>query len=196
MYEKYSDDELIEAYLSMMDYSGEINKELSNEIESRGGLDDFKEKIKKKSNLDIEIMRISKEVYSLTSPETDVEFIKKAVTSDVLTREELDSLIESKFVYYQSINSNRAITQKTLAESLIGIVIAIIPGAVVLALLMNFITPIFLFFIVPVYIVNYLIIWLVTKKTRSNLAVFIATFIATIGSVILGIYLFGFFFES
>ncbi len=190
MYEQYSDDELIEAYLSMMDYSGEINKELSNEIESRGGLDNFKKKIKKKR--DIDIIRISKEVYSLTSPETDIEFIKKAVTSDVLLREELDSLIESKFAYYQSINSNRIITPKALAESLIGVVIAIIVGAVSLALLMSFITPILMFIIVPVYLINYLIIWLITKKTRSNLVIFIATLIATIGSIILGIYLFGF----
>ena len=193
MYEKYSDDELIDAYSSMLDYSGEVSSEMSNAIELRGGLENFKKKIERRKFLTEEINRISKEIYSLTSSETNVEFIKKFITSTILTKDELDQLIESKFSQYQSINENREINSKTFIISLAGMLTACIIGAIILSLLIAFLTPVFLYFIVPIYIINYLIIKFVTKKTRSNLVIFIATLLATIGSIILGIYLAGTF---
>ena len=51
MYKKYSDEELIEVYSSMIDYSGKVSKEMLSEIESRGGLEIFKGKISKNNTL-------------------------------------------------------------------------------------------------------------------------------------------------
>ncbi len=77
MYKKFSDEKLIEAYSAMIDYSGTISDDLSNEIESRGGLKAFIEKIERKNILSQEINRVSQEVYSLTGSETNGELIKQ-----------------------------------------------------------------------------------------------------------------------
>ena len=192
MYKKYSDEELIEVYSSMIDYSGELSKEMLNEIESRGGLEIFKKKILKNNILAQEINRISKEVYSLTSNETNIEFIKKFITSDILTENELNELVEKKFFSYELINKNKTINSKIIFSSFVAAITASIVGAIIFTLLIIYLTPVFIYFIIPIYIINYLIISLITKKTRANLVVFIATFLATIGSIFLGLYFAGF----
>ena len=191
MYEKYSDEEIIEAYSSMLDYSGEISKEMSLEIESRGGLNTFKKKIENRNILTKEISRLSNEVYSLTSPDTNVEFIKTLIKSDILTREELNELIENKFSYYRAINTDRTVNSKTIIGSITGIVLGTILGGLLMHFLSKQIPGIYFYLIIPVYILNYFIIKVITKQSRANPVIFIACFLATIGATLLSVYISG-----
>lgn len=193
MYEKYSDDELIEAYSSMIEYSGEINKEMSTEIEFRGGLESFKKKIEQKNIIVQETKRISAEVYSLTSPETNLEFIKKLITSNILTQEQLNELIENRFLQYQVINNDKAITPRTILGSITGIILSIILSSLLLFFVIKQLQGFFYVLLIPTYILNYFIIKFITKQTRVNWVIFVATFVATVASAIVSLYITGVF---
>jgi hypothetical protein len=197
MYDKYTDDELIEAYTSMIDYSGNANVDILMAIQLRGGLEAFKNKIERKKIVGQETKRVSDEIYPLITSSTNADFIKKVITSDILTKNELNELIEKRVLQYQSFNKNREINFKTIAESISGVVVASIVGAGISCLIIVFLNiGLLIFFVIPIYIINYVIIRLITGKTRSNLIVFLATLIATIDSILLGLYFAAYFLPS
>lgn len=191
MYKKYTDEELIEVYTSMIEYSGKANTEVLQEIELRGGLDNFKKRIEYKATIEQEKNRISKEIFSLTSTATDAEFIKSLVTSDILTKDQVDELVENKFASFQALNKNRQINSKTIIGSVVGIIVGTILGGWLLYFISKKLDGVYYFFIVPVYILNYLIILLITKRTRTNLVVLLASILATIGALVLFLYMIG-----
>ncbi|MBC7937196.1 MAG: hypothetical protein H7Y86_17770 [Rhizobacter sp.] len=85
MYTKFSDDGLIKAYESMKDYSGEANATLLEKIEKRGGMNLFLEKIATQKKKKEEIRAISGEIYALTKPGINIDFIKDHISSTILT---------------------------------------------------------------------------------------------------------------
>ena len=185
MYKKYTDDELIEVYTSMMDYSGKADAEMLNEIELRGGLENFKKKIEYNTIVEQEKVRISKEIFALTSSATNAEFIKSFITSDILTRGQLNEFIETKFAYYQAAKKDRKVNSKMIIASLIGIIVGTICGGWILYFISKKLNGVYYIFIVPIYILNHLIILLFTKRTRTNLVVLSAGILATIGALVL-----------
>ena len=196
MYSKYTTDELIEAYNSMLDYSGQLSPELSQEIELRGGIKSFKNLIARKKIVDEEIKRLSAEIFSFVNTDVDIEFIKGRIKSEVLSEQEVNNLIESKFYSFKKYKVDQSISKDVYIQSLITTLAASVIGGMALALLVYFITPIFLYFIIPIYLIDYLIIHLITKKTRRNIIVFISILVSTIISIILGVYLAGMFLPA
>lgn len=190
MYESFSNEELIEAYKSMVAYSGEPSKEMLDIIAKRGGMDAFKRKIEEVKTIEAERKRIAHEVFSLCGPGADVELVTKLITSDIIAKKELDEFVRFKFFEFQSILHDKAITKKTITGSLIGGLVACVVGAVVWCLLFQYLPPIFLYaYIVVIYFVDYLVISLITQQSRKNMIVFIIAFLSTIASIILGVYL-------
>jgi hypothetical protein len=181
-YKKYSDADLVEAYNSMMDYSNEVSAELLTEIKSRGGLDQFQQKIEKEQQLVAELARIRKEVFELTSPETDVDFVKKMIHSTLLNRTELDTHIETYFAAFEGRIRDRKIVTRTLLGSLVGILFGSIVCGGLLALFIIFFRFYLLWFFIPVYALNYFIIRILTKQSRDNVVINIATLLACVGS--------------
>ncbi|MBS1732662.1 MAG: hypothetical protein JST02_05145 [Bacteroidetes bacterium] len=196
MYSKYTTDELIEAYNSMLDYSGQLSPELSQEIELRGGIKSFENLIIRKKIVDEEIKRLSTEIFSFANTDVDIEFIKGKIKSEVLSKQEVNNLIESKFYSFKKYKVDQYISKDVYIQSLIATLAASVIGGMVLALLVFFITPVFLYFIIPIYLIDYLIIHLITKKTRRNIIVFISILVSTIISIILGVYLAGMFLPA
>ncbi len=172
----------------MTDYSGKPNDELLFEINKRGGLALFENQIEEKKYKQLEIQRINKDVYSLMAPEISVQFIRKMVTSEIFTEEELDKIIENRFVEYAAILKTKEVNSKTIITGISASIASALIGAAVLLCCMRYITPIFYFFIPIIYIINYTIIRLVTKQTRSNWFIFIITLLSTIASLILSFY--------
>ncbi len=190
MYEKFSDEELIEAYKSMLAYSGEPSKEMQDAIEKRGGMDVFKHEMEIHKMFQDEKKRISHEVFALCGPGADVELVKKLVSSSLLSKEELDVFVEDKFVAYQAELKNKMVTKQTVWRSVIGGIVSCIAGAIIWCLLFVFMSPVIVFLFLPVvYFLNYLIVYLITKQTRKNIIVFITGLLSTIISLILAIYL-------
>lgn len=188
MYEKYTDEELIVAYNDMMDYSGKISPDMEKIIAERGGIDNFKKLVSDKKKFNTEKARIKKEVNSLTTLETDIDFIKKLVSSEILTNEDLEIVITKTFHDCQSTLSNKRITTDTIVRSIVGLLIASVLGAVLWSCSILFLKKIYFPILIPIYVFNYFIIYLFTRKTRSNVVVFIASVLAIIGSIVMGWY--------
>lgn len=179
-YKNYSNEELIEAYSTMLDYSGKASNEILLEIDKRGGIDDFLTKIEfNKSNKE-EINRISQEIYNLCKDFNDLDFIKGLIKSEILETNELDNLVTLKFNQYQAFLKNRKIDQKTIFGSLVGMIIGIIISLIFYSLV-TFLIGKFVFYpIIGVYFICYQTIKLITKQTRDNTFVFLASFIGTL----------------
>lgn len=190
MYKKYNTAELIDAYQSMLDYSGKASTDMLNEIDNRGGLEVFKNEIAQRDQIQAEKKRISKEVFSLTSQETSLEFVRKLITSSLLSIEELDDIVAMKYREYIAYQKNKEITPKTIITGVTAAIVSALIGAIILILLFYFVTPVFLLFIPVIYILNYLIIHFITKQNRSNWVIFLITLIATIASFVLAFYFF------
>lgn len=184
IYQNATDEELMQAYTSMMDYSGKITAELRAVIDAKGGLAQFKQQIEFRKRHLAEINRVAREVRELTSPEVDIEFVRKLITSSDLSTEALDALIELEFARWREYERDQKITSNTIVVSLVGVVVGIVVGTALLFLSVLLLKHLFYFLLVPVYIVNYLIIRLITKQSRNNPAVFIACLAATIGALI------------
>lgn len=189
MYTKFSDEELAEAYESMNDYSGKVEKSLMDEIEKRGGLAVFLKKIDAKKLKDQEIERISKEVYDFTRSEVNIQFIKDHIHSDILSQEELGELIESRFVSYSQHIADRSISGRTIPGSIAGSVLGILIGSIFLYLAIELLAQYFYILLIPTYIICYLSILMITKQSRRNIIVFLFAFLSSVISLVLGLYL-------
>ena len=187
MYRKYSDEDLIEAYSTMMDYSGKANSEILIEIEKRGGLENFLREIEIQKLNQTEIGRIIKEVRLLDSKGLGKNAIKEALESNILTKSELDDLIERKLVEHQAIIADRTITYKTIFGSVLGMILGSILGCVFLISAISFFGELVFFPLVGVYIICYFTIKFFTKQSRNNAVVFIASFLSTVISALLAI---------
>lgn len=179
----------MEAYQSMMDYSGKLSDDLSLEIERRGGMLVFKEKIHREEIYQREVSRVRKEVRMLAAKETEPEFIMKLVSSDILTETEMNELVRSTYSDHMALLQNKAITPKTFTGSIIGgIAGTIVSGMLMWKVLGNEVWYM-LYLLVPAYWLNYGIIYLITRQTRSNFIIFLTAFIATITSALFALFL-------
>lgn len=178
----------------MLELKSEIPHDLKEVIESKYGMANFLENLEEKNKKSVEIKRISKEIFSLTEESTNPEFIKKLMSSDILSKEELSLLVHEKYREKKIILNDKKIDLNLIISAIVGIVSA----SLIVAFLFSVVTfyfPLFYFpfllipVLIVVYFVCYLIIKFITKKSRNNIVVFLAALIATISSVFLGFYL-------
>ena len=180
MYKKYSDTELIAVYKTMMNVSGKPSSDMIEEIERRGGMDKFLATLARYESQKEEIARIRKEVEELTGPGTDLEFIRNMVSSKVLSPEELYKLTGTTFYARQESLNNSRITSKTIIGSLTGILIGTCISGVLLFIGTYFEGGFSFVFLLPAYLINYLLIRILTKQTAENAMIFISSLVATI----------------
>ena len=184
-YKNYSDEDLVEAYSTMIDYSGKASNEILIEIDNRGGLNAFLENIEFNKSNKQEINRISQEIYALTNDFHDLEFIKSFIKSDTLTPEELDDLITLKFHQHEAFLQNRKIDQKTVFASLVGMIIGIIISLAFYIFVIYLLDRFIYYPIIGVYFICYQTIKLITKKTRDNTFVFLTSLAGTVLTLLL-----------
>jgi len=184
-YRKFSYDDLIRSYTNMITYSGEIDPDILKEIENRGGLAKFLIAIENNKNHRVEVNRIVQQVFELSKDFKDLEFIKQFVKSNVLTKDDLDDLIERKFDEHQKMLSDKKINSKTVVGSLIGIFIGSLLGFLFLLLSIVIFGGIVFYLFFFVAFICYFSIKFITKQSKNNSVVFIASFIATIISILL-----------
>jgi uncharacterized phage infection (PIP) family protein YhgE len=189
-YSKYSDDELIDSYSTMLDYSGKANAEILAEIQSRGGLDSFLKQKELKEKNKKEVGRISKEVHDACKNYVgaDLDFVKHSITSDILSNEDLSYLIERKFVEHKATLADKEIDSNTIVGSVTGILVGSALGSIFLIICIVIFNSIVYFPLVGVYIIAYQTIKFITKKSRNNIVVFVASFISTILALLIAIF--------
>lgn len=176
-YTKYSDTEILESYKEMLDHNGEIDTPLLEEINKRGGIEKFQLLMNKATLIKKEQIRISKEIKELQAAGVDLEFIRKMVSSSLLSPTALDNLITERFNMFAADAYENKIDIHTILGALTGFAIGTFLGGAL------YISPVILILPLPfsgvlVFGITYLFIWLITKKSKNNIIVFLLSFLS------------------
>ncbi|MCT2563055.1 hypothetical protein [Chryseobacterium herbae] len=191
-YSKFSEQDLIESYKNQLDYQGKPDQEIINEILSRGSLEDFQDKIKSQHLFLNEQNRLIREIHGHYMNKLSKQECLSLLSSDFLSDKTIGILVNTKYNQIHRKVENLKVDSDTLMFSIFGTIVAsVVSTIVILIVLYKFIfLSVFAFgLLIPAYIINYWIIGLFTGKTRDNLAVFIATFIATLLNCVYSIFL-------
>jgi len=190
IYKNFNEEDLIVAYLYMKEHTGKINEEMTEAINQKFNYDEFVSKANKRTLLVKEKGRISFEIYKMVEKGDNLPYIIENISSQILNNEELEEFVVGKFYGFSLSKENNTIDRATIFKSILGIFISSIIG-MLFFLIFILTTNIFSFYLlVPLYIINYFIIKLITGKTRDNLVVFLSVLISVIISAVLSFTLF------
>lgn len=173
----------MDSYTNQIDYQGKADQEILDEIVSRSSLEDFQAKIKAQKQFIDEQNRVIREIHGHYMSKRSKEECLTLISSDLLSTKSIKFLIDKKYSQIHQNIENLKVDSDTLMYSFFGtIVSSVVSSIIILALVYKFsFLVVFAFYLlVPAYIINYWIIRLFTGKTRANLAVFIASFAATV----------------
>lgn len=185
IYRNYNEEDLIVAYLHMTDHTGTINNEMREVINQKFDYNEFVSKAENRKILIKEKGRVAFEVYHSVQKDETIYSILNSISSEMMDKEELKIFILEKFDQFSRVKENDRIDKKTIYRSLLGIIIASINGLLFLYTILSFTSEFSFFLLIPVYILNYLVIRWITKKTRDNIIVFLAVLISVIISTVL-----------
>lgn len=191
MYNEYTEDELIEVYLTMIDYSGKADPEVLKEIEKRGGMPEFLEKIRQKEVHKAECIRVLNALIQFDRDGIGLNEIKKNISSDIWTKEQLNVFIDSRYTQHQLIVHDKKIDSAVVLRSTVGTLIASIFGSLIWGYSMVFFEAMVFPILIAVYFISYFILRMIVGKSQRNAMVLFAGVLATILSFIVGCYLFG-----
>jgi hypothetical protein len=195
MYSNFSEDELIDAYTTMMDYSGKAEDSILNEIEKRGGLDKFKQTIAAKEENKKESDRVLNEIIKWNKEGLSLEEIKKTIQSELWTKSHLNAFIENRYLGHQLYLQDRNVDWEVIYKSLLGLLIASFTGSILWCFSIIAMKYIFFPFLVVIYLISYFITRGLTGKTYNNAVVFLAALLATIASFFVGFFMLNSFFS-
>jgi hypothetical protein len=187
-YSKFPEQDLIESYNNQIDYQGKATQELLEEITSRGSLEDFQAKIGNQKIILNERNRVIREIHQHYLNKSSKQECLSLINSELISQEEIKTLVDTKYLHIQQSIENLNVDSDTIIKSLLGIIISSPISTAIIGLLIYAINGLLVFnffLLVPAYIINYFIIRLITKKTRANLTVFIATFLSTILNILI-----------
>lgn len=185
IYKNFNEEELVDAYIQWIDNSGKIGKELEEVLIERGNIDIIKAKANHKKLIIKEKGRIAFEINKMVLQNKSLEEIDVKISSELLEKDELSYFILEKYIVFEHNKKDSEVDKDTIYKSIIGLAVASIAGFLFLLLILFIIKGFIFYLLVPTYIVCYFIINMITGKSRSNLAVFISTFLATVFSALL-----------
>ncbi|MBV8328598.1 hypothetical protein [Chryseobacterium sp.] len=185
IYRNYNEEDLLTAYLDVIDHTGKMNDEMEEMIRKKFYYNEFVKKAEYKRILIKEKARISFEVYNKVEKGECLDAVLKDTFSEIIESKELVFLISEKFYQFSVYKKNNTIDIKTLYSCLLGTLVSSGIGVLFFVMLISILNEFSFLLLIPLYIINYFIIKLITGKTRDNLIVFLAVFISVIISTIL-----------
>jgi len=190
MYKNYKDEDIIRAYSTMMSTSGEITSDLADTIENRGGIDYFKRIMDLRKSQPLEISRLQNEVQSLTTSETDYDFVRNLISSKFLSVEDLNIFVKRVFEEQRASLIDKAITKTTFVKCLTGLLLGSISGTLFWWGILYIFKQPFIFVIPIVFIIGYFIIRSISKQSFKNPVVLVASLLSAFISLVAGQLLF------
>ena len=189
-YEAYSDEELFKMSITIGDYTQEAQDAFNIAINKRGGIEEVKNRLRQKQSIVNEENRILSETSKLYSIDSNPEFLNKMITSDILSKERVQELVQIGIKNSIVKQEDEKIKPKTIFGSLIGGIIASLIGGFLWGLQLIQMHRMFIIFGFGLVILCYGIIKGFTKQTKANKVVLITTIIAVVASLLIGQLLF------
>lgn len=186
-YETYPDEELYSIYNDAANYSEEAGIALHNVIEKKGGLDALIKRLEAKAIIENEKRRIANEAAKLGQGGVDASFIKNTTTSTILSKEELNNIIETNVAKAESVIEDKKVDGDTIVKSLLGCGLATLTGGILASLQFVYFGATSNLMVIGTGLVCYATVKLVTKKSYYNTAVLLSSFAAFILSYLVAI---------
>ena len=190
MYKNYKNEDLIRVYYTMMATSGEITADLANAIQYRGGIEYFLRILELKKNQPHENTRLEKEIQSITTPETDYDFVRNLIASKYLSMEDLNIFVRAVFDEQRASQIDKSITQATFAKSFIGLILGSVLGTLFWWGILYIFKQPFIFVIPVVFMIGYFSIKNISKQSFRNPVILVASVISGAISLVAGHILF------
>jgi len=186
-YSSLSTSDLEEIYSVTKANYGAIDGQLLEEINRRGGEAAFLAEVEKDRKLKKEKARIASEVALLMKGQTDPHFAKTMITSNLLSEQELSTLIDSVARRQAAHQFNTKIDTSTLLGAALGVLIGSVLGAIITFFQVYLLGSFFYISLVIVYLVSWLTLRLITRKDAGNVIVLIAAVLATIAGPVVAL---------
>jgi hypothetical protein len=113
-YESYTDEELYAIQANISGYSADAQKAFDTVLQKRGGIDAVINRLKEKQAIQNEIRRIEQETAESRQNGFDETFIKKSISSAILSAEEVDNIVNRKFELVDAAIADKKSLQKQL----------------------------------------------------------------------------------
>ncbi|MGN6646746.1 MAG: hypothetical protein ACTHJT_09450 [Cytophaga sp.] len=185
-YTSFTDEELFDVYKNIDTYSDLAKEALEIVIEEKGGLEKFLAGKKRAEEESAERYWIKRQAIKLYLENPDKIFIKDRLKSDVLNYTEVADIIEEVVSKLEKEKADKAITSRTIMGCFFGVALASLLGGIFWALQLIYFKVTFGIFIIGIALICYGIVRLITKQSKANTAVLIATIISTLMSFVVG----------
>ena len=185
-YTDFSDEQIIEAYHNPDDYTGDAKEALADVIQKRGGIDNLLAKERQQNIVLAETERIKQEVRRLSTPEVDLEFLKKMITSHILNENQTQFIIQQSFEEINRDLEDRKVKPRTIIGGSVGAGIAGLIGGIFWGLQMMWSGRIFAILFFGLVLLCYGLIRVMTKQSHKNVAVFVLTAISIVIALVIG----------
>jgi hypothetical protein len=184
-YDKYTDEELFELHSTINNYSEEAKEAFDFIVQRKGGLEQLQSRIKDKQNIKKETDRIRHEVTKAFVPGGEV-LLRETITSDILTKEELEKTIDERQNELILEEKDKKITSRTVIGSVLGGFVASVVGGTLWGIFLVQTHRIFYIMILGLATLCYGVIKLLTKQSKQNKMVIISTVVATVLALVIG----------
>jgi hypothetical protein len=184
-YETYTDEELYGVLQDIDNYSAEAGKALDIVIDKRGGKDALIKKLEEKAVIQNEKNRIAHEATKLGLGGVDASFVKNTTSSTILSKEEVDKIIEHHVEKAELEVEDKKVNFDTIVKSLVACALAAIPGGLFASIQFLYFGATSRLMLFGTALICYGTVKLITKKSYNNTAVLLATVAAFILSNLL-----------
>lgn len=192
-YSQYSDVELMEVYSNKNRYTNDAKQALDIVIEKKGGIQSLTVRYDKTVAKELEKSRIKNDATELYLNGLTKNDINYALTSEVLTSDEIQQIIETTSTELEARKRDLEIKPSTIIGSILGGIIGGTIGGILWGLQIIYSGRIFYIFAIGLGIISYGFIKFFTKQSRNNIAVSIITILSVIYALILGFYIYELF---
>jgi hypothetical protein len=184
-YNSYTDEELYIIYNDAANYSEDAGKAMNIVIEKKGGYESLVKRLEEKAVIENEKKRIANEAVKFGLEGVDASFLINTTNSSILSKEEVNKIIETNVTKAESLVEDRKVNSDTVVKSLLGCGLASLFGGAFASLQFIYFGATSTLMVIGVLLICYGTVKLVTKKSYNNTAVLLASFIAFILSYLL-----------
>ncbi|MGL5892408.1 MAG: hypothetical protein ACRC3B_21130, partial [Bacteroidia bacterium] len=170
-YTKYTDEEILDTYETMIAYSGKAESDIIAEIERRGGISNLQKACNDRKIIPDEIKRIQDLVFSMMHEKLTPEEINNKISSSILSEKELKAVISNEIKTSANYQSDISIGFRTIIGGIAGIVISCSIGVFIWKYSIAETGEINYILSAVVLLISYIIIRLLTGQTLKNFAV-------------------------
>ena len=185
-FETYDDVEMFEIYSNWDNYSDEAKEAFNIVVSKNGGVENLLTRVAERQKLLNEANKIKKAAFELSMSGSDSSFAKGVITSDHLSPDKVNEIIDSTFYVVEQEKEDIKIKPRTIYGSLLGGAIASVVSGCLWGALLIYSERVLVMMLIAPALICYWIVKAFTKQSRKNIVILIATIVAICVGLLIG----------